>query len=281
MSSVITPPPAHRAGSVTIVNVEASPELWRSYRRQRLIDEARGKAASVVLEAAGIPHGERDPLHRALIRREMETGLRPSRAEVEADEAADAAQLASVPAAEPGSLEAIETDARARVVELEASRGRLALDALTDRDAAQELADVESELTAARAEIERVGLARGEQERRQVEAAEQAERQAAEQADADAAALQPAVREAAEAVDRAADVFAAAVAAYRDVRSEQAALMVAAGHGDGAAGVRAYRPAAVVDALAVALRARSVNLDGITHRHHPQPLAESEPAEGM
>jgi hypothetical protein len=233
--------------------------------------------ASEVCEAAGIPRGERERLNRGLLRREMQYGLRPSRAEVEADDAADAAAMASVPDAEAGSLEGIERDARQRIAELVSEIEANAPEALTDRKVAAAQVNMETELAEAERTLATVAAARRTNERRDVDAAQQAERAEREQADADARGAQPAIRDAAEAVDVAACAFADAVAAFRDLREAQA-RSVGVAHGDMAARLRRYRPAAVAASLQVALRARGVNVEGIDgHGQDAQPLLAGEP----
>lgn len=121
------------------------------------------------------------------------------------------------PEREPDPLDLIEQDARGRIARLEDDRGRLSLDALDEHareDVRLELANVESELVAARAELERVGLARGERGRRDAEARESAERDAGAAALVEAAKLAKQLAAQARAVDAAAKKYAAEAASF-------------------------------------------------------------------
>jgi hypothetical protein len=262
MSTVITTTPGHAA---TNVDVEASPQLWRAYRRRRALDAdaARGRVATEVLAAAGIPRGERDRLHRALLRREAERGLSPGRAEREEDDAADAAVEDARPEPEPGSADQIEGDALRAVVELRARIERRAPEAISDPKAGKEQEHDEAELAAAERRLENVTRARVEVARRVESAEQEGERELREQADRQAQALVPAIAARAADVDARAAEWSAAVVAYRDAVEQRAAFVAAATGGDVMAtrGAR-FRPEEVAGALRAATRGH-VRLTGL------------------
>ena len=120
------------------------------------------------------------------------------------------------------SVEALAADARRRIQELAEARQRLASDAISDEDARQELANVESELAAADAELERMSLARAEGERRDVEARERAEAKRRAAALECARTLQSQREAAALKVDRGAKALAEALTELDRVCGEQA-----------------------------------------------------------
>ena len=126
-------------------------------------------------------------------------------------------------------LSSVGQDARRRLVDLEDVRQRLALDALDNDTAAEELHDVESQLTACRDELARLDLARSELSRREIAAAEDAKREDRKRklvaADKIAARLPSAAR----AVDKAATHLARAIAAHRKLADADLALRVEAG----------------------------------------------------
>jgi hypothetical protein len=126
-------------------------------------------------------------------------------------------------------LDAIEAEAREQVDALREDRARLALDGLSDPDAAGELLVVEARLAEAEDALERVGLARRESDRRGVEARSQAERDLQAAALAEGQRLQGERVKAAQAVDQAAEQWVAAVGEYQRVSHEQAAQFRAAG----------------------------------------------------
>lgn len=153
---------------------------------------------------------------------------------------------------EPDELAAIEQDARRRVGELEDARQRLALDALTDADAARELGEVEAALADTRAEIERVGLAASERERRGVESRERAAQDAAAAALAEADKLGTKLAAQAAKVDRAAQAFARETAVYASLHAQCHQALVAAGERNYGTGAAPTSPVAA--ALHFALR---------------------------
>lgn len=126
-------------------------------------------------------------------------------------------------------LDALERDCETKIGELCGAIGRLSLDALSDPEVRHELVDVERELAEAQQEIQRIHLARAEQERRDMEARQKA--LGARQAAAYKAArqLQPKRERAAEAVDAAAEVFISAISEYVTICHSQQAALVQAG----------------------------------------------------
>jgi hypothetical protein len=132
-------------------------------------------------------------------------------------------------AAEPGDLdlEAVERDAKQRLSELRLQRLRLAPESLTDSRVAAELADVESEIQTCERTLERIPLAREEQERRAAEAAKLAELRAPilDEARQLAARREQAARK----VDKAAAEYAKALAAWDRLTSEQESVLRRAG----------------------------------------------------
>lgn len=265
--------------SPTAPPVEISDELWREYRRLRAVHPRPGVAAGFALTATGFTKSDtRNRLSRALTEREQARGLAASRAELEADAAAEAAALDENAAAppEPGSAQAIRADALRMVAELEAARARLSPEALSDPDVRAEIDSIDGQLAQARATAQLVDDAERENARREREAIEVAEREAREQAAEEARGLQPAIRKAAQRVDTAAGVFAESVAAFRELRDQQAAALARTGVRG-----RQYRPGLVAGALQVALRARGVAVEGVEGHAHAQPLAAAEPTEGV
>jgi len=126
-------------------------------------------------------------------------------------------------------LAAVVEDARRRLLELEAERQHLALDALSDDDAAERLKDVASLMTAARDEIEHALLAESEVDRRAVAAKEQEKRDERARllalADKAAQRLPAASRQ----VDEAATALARAIARHREIYDDDLALRIQAG----------------------------------------------------
>lgn len=187
--------------------------------------------------------------------------------------------------AEKVDLAALAADATRRLGELEEQRLHLAPEALTDKKAAAELADVESEIAACRRTLERVGLAREEQQRR-VLAAEASAREEARQAHlAEARRLQAERETAAVAVDKAAAVFAQKLRAFDRITSEQESHLRRAGDVT-AAGIARPRPYLFELALERALRdagcpygiLRTETLTGVNRVPMAQirPLVESD-----
>jgi hypothetical protein len=126
---------------------------------------------------------------------------------------------------EPDRFDAVETEIRGTIAELEGSRASLALDALDDERKARELGDVEARLAGARAELERVGLARAEAERRELAEHEEAKAKAVADARRRASELQVDREAAARAVDQGAAAFATALAAHQRIAAEQASVL--------------------------------------------------------
>jgi hypothetical protein len=146
---------------------------------------------------------------------DVEGWLAEARREVE-NPAAPEPEPEPVAEAEPDPLDELEQDARARVAELEQQRARLSLDATigdepAKREAADELRSVESELASARAELQRLPLARAERDRRAAQAAEEAQRVVCEKAGTKIGPLQKRVSAAAASVDEAARRLAEAI----------------------------------------------------------------------
>lgn len=144
--------------------------------------------------------------------------LESARREVEAPAAA-AVEPDPEPEPDADPLDELERDANEKIAGLEEQRSRLALDATTDdahakAEAAQELRDVESELAAARAELERLPLARAERQRRERQAAAEAERETRQKAGAKIPALGKRVAAAASSVDDCAAKLAASIALH-------------------------------------------------------------------
>ena len=258
--------------------------LWAEYRRKRtLFGEAQRVASRLSLDACGVhfqPNRER--WADELVEREQTRGLTPSAGEVEAEIVEEAEAVEVEPAApEEGSTAAIRADAEREIPELEAARSRLAVDALTDGEAKQELLDVEAKLLDARRAVEWAGLADADAALRQTEAAEQAVRAAREQGAKQARELQPAIATAAAAVDGAAAAFAESVVTFKQLREQQAAALVTAGRGQEAVRKRSFRTGEITAALYVALRDGGVKVEGVTGTNRDQPLAAGEPAEGV
>lgn len=126
---------------------------------------------------------------------------------------------------EPDRFDAVETEIRGTIADLEQTRASLALDALTDERKARELGDVEARLAGARAELERVGLARTEAERRELAEHEEAKAKAVADTRRRASELQVDREAAARAVDEGAAAFATALAAHQRICAEQASVL--------------------------------------------------------
>ena len=156
--------------------------------------------------------------------------------------------------AESVDLDALETSARANVQRLEETVARLSLDAVKDPAVREELVDCESQLTEAERELERLGLARGEQGRRDQEAAEQAEAGRRDAALQRAQELQSEREKAARATDSALRKFAHALRQWDKITSEQEALLRQAGWSFEAAMAARPRPWMAESAVQRALR---------------------------
>jgi hypothetical protein len=159
----------------------------------------------------------------------------------------------------PHPLDAVEAEIRAKINSLTALRQTLSLDAIGNEPKSEELAGVESDLAGAKAELERIDLARREAQKR-----EQAEQQQTE-----AAAREPLLRRArllqgkreasARRVDSAFKSAAEALAQHQVIVAEQTHTLTAAGDSD--AWRAATQPWMVGCAFAVALREGGVQAD--------------------
>jgi chromosome segregation ATPase len=179
------------------------------------------------------------------------------------------------PPPDVAQLDALESDARSRIGELEQEEGRLALDALSDDRLASELADVQSERRSAEDSLRQAALARAEIARRAQQAEDSAESDRVEREMAKARALALEYRECAAKVDAATESYCAALAelatVYRDLEMTTQR-----------AGEKALRPAdsAIMASLVYYLRRAGVpgsfiQLGGIAPR--AQPLVDSLP----
>lgn len=130
-------------------------------------------------------------------------------------------------------IDAIEQDARSRADELREQRSRLSLDALTDQAAADELANVESELRSAEGVVDQTDRARAEVERRVAQAVEDAAQANRERLQAELDLLDAECRPLAEACDEMLQAAAGAIKAYVDVfarrQSTRTELQIAQG----------------------------------------------------
>ena len=163
-------------------------------------------------------------------------------------------------------LDEVEPAVRERIARLGGRRQELALDALTKKTAATELAQVESDLVSAEGELERVRLARVEQDRRAelAHAAEIARRRAAAMKLAGEIGAQR--REAACAIDEALGVLAERVAVHRRLVSAQAVQLEAAGR---KVSLNSYR---MVDRAFEHALARAFGAHGVRGALELQPL---------
>ncbi len=215
-------PTATATPSSPDIEIAVTPDLWRSYRRQRAErqHERPSVAADRALDEARIHKSDvRNRLSRLLEERENERGLRPDPGELREDEALAAAARAAEAEVvhEPDSLEAIEADASQRVVDLKAQIERMAVEALTDGKVASEQKAAESELGEAERALENVARARREISRRETEAGERAAREARENAELAATRMEPAILKRKKALDK---HLAAAAAETRALRDE-------------------------------------------------------------
>lgn len=151
-------------------------------------------------------HGQEGDITRwvAETRREVEN---PAPVEPEPEKEPEATRA-------PDPLDAIEADANAQILALTADRQRLSLDALDDDEAKAELNGIESRLSAAETELERIGFARAEAGRRAAEQQAKRDREARQGAERQARVLDTKARATAKQVDEAADAFAKVVAAH-------------------------------------------------------------------
>ncbi len=133
-------------------------------------------------------------------------------------------------------LDSVEQGAQARVEELRVRQQELALPALTDGPAAEELTSVQDELSEAQRALEQVGLARLQREHLERQALEEAARASRDRAMSAARKLRPKREAAARQVDQAADAYAAALSVFAALSGEQEAQLRLAG-------CRAVKPA--------------------------------------
>ncbi len=117
-------------------------------------------------------------------------------------------------------LEAQAAEAEARLPDLEAAERRLALDSLSDEDAAEEYRQVQAERAAAEGVVRQLADARQELQRREREAAEEAKRQRRERELDSARELVVRWRETAEKIDAAGAAYAAAVSEFVEIEQE-------------------------------------------------------------
>ncbi len=246
--------------TATATPVEISAELWRHYRRQRADHPRPGVAASRALDEVHILKGPtRERLTRALTEREQANGLAPSRAEAEADAAAEAGAVEDVPAEpEPGSADAIEADARHRLETLREQRQRLAPEALTDADAKAEMLSLEDEMRAAERALDLVDVARGETGRREREQAEQAERERRENATESARKAEPGIAKRKAGIDRLLAAAAIETAALQAEQQQHVAFLAESGLDPFNLRAHAFRPDDVERAIAHAFRGTGV-----------------------
>jgi len=170
-------------------------------------------------------------------------------------------------------IEALTSEAQARLVELREQRRRLSLDALSgDAQQQQALADVESQIAAAERQLEQAGLASEEQARRQREAEEEAAQTAREQAERRSAKLRGQLPKSLTAIDDAMATLASALAAHEDLTRRLAEDLRAAG--DDRPGVALERrriELALAYHLGRAGQHRAIELD-LPMRGQPEPL---------
>lgn len=130
----------------------------------------------------------------------------------------------------PPDLDALEGQVNDHLAELNEERGRLSLDAIGGDEAAlAELTDCETQIAEAVEALARIDAARVELTRRAI--AEENDRRSKEHREAivQAKALQSERYDAAVALDKAAQVFAAAAASYRQAAIQQVSRLAAAG----------------------------------------------------
>lgn len=175
-------------------------------------------------------------------------------------------------------VEALAGECEATIARLRAEVASMALDALSDPAVRDDLAEREAQLAEAQAELERLGLASAEQERRESArlASEDLDRRQA--AVARAHELQAERKAAAKRIDRAVGQLVRAVGEYVTASSGQQAAFTEAGmpHAVAAAAPRGFR---VEGAFARALRDSDVGLRGIGlwDRLPMLPMAQQAP----
>lgn len=126
-------------------------------------------------------------------------------------------------------LDAMRGQLLDRVDELRTRRQSLALDAITNKRAAQQIAGVEHRLDAAEGELARLDLAQAEQERRATEAERQARQERRRAAFRAAQEKQVEREEIGARIDKAADQLVAAIVDYNTVAHAQMLLLRQAG----------------------------------------------------
>ncbi len=149
-------------------------------------------------------------------------------------------------------LDALQADVETKIRGLRDAIGRLSLDALSDGTVRAEMIDAEHQLAECQQELVHIGLARAEQERREVEARQKALGAQQRAAYKKARQLQPKRVRAAEAVDAAAKSFVDAISEFVGVCRDQQAALQSAGQPQQANVARA-QPFLVEASLAKAL----------------------------
>jgi hypothetical protein len=129
----------------------------------------------------------------------------------------------------PDQLDAIEADARRELEQAKATERRLALDAFTDDDVADELRNAQSKRAAAEARLRQADLARDERKRDVAERAAQTERERVAKERGLADSLSGKIEGACRAEDKAAAAFARIVSERRALEARQAEHLMAAG----------------------------------------------------
>ena len=160
--------------------------------------------------------------------KQLEPIVAQARSEVEAPEQAAPTEPLEA-TTEPDEMTTAELEIKRRIAGLTDARQGLALDALTDDRKADELADLDAVLAGAEIELEHMGLARVEANRRVRQAAVDAEQKARQKARDTALALSG-DREKLEAkLGLAALALAEALAAVDSISAQQARALSAAG----------------------------------------------------
>jgi FtsZ-interacting cell division protein ZipA len=272
--STITPTPETDQAAQDHIPVA----VWRIYKQKRTMFREKQRIATwMALDECGYTsQRSRERLGDLLVKRENEQGFGSTPEEEEQEialEAAEAEAGGPVVAAEPepGSLGAIQADARERLETLREQRVRLAPEALTDAAAKAEMLNLEAEIAAAETALDLVEVARGETGRREREATEQAEREHREAENAAALKMVPAVAKQKGVVDAVLASAAAEVVKLEEVQDRQGAHYVAGGmDAFSARGVR-FRADEVESAVRFHLRAAGL-FSRVTGRD--QPLVE-------
>jgi hypothetical protein len=259
------------------------PELWRRYRDERRMGSKQREATSHAFEKVGIQKSDtRERLRELLLAKESADGLALTSREIEDEIEREAEGGVDVPAEpEPGSLGAIQADARERLETLREQRARLAPEALVDAAAKAEMANLEDEIRAAETALDLVEVARGETGRREYEASEAAARAVREQGEAEARELQPQIHLAAVELDAAAHAFAERAAAYRDLKEGQAGAVGRSGRGQEAVRGRSFRRREVAAALNVAMSEHGIGgaIEGFEGNRRDTSMAACEAEE--